>query len=187
MLAHSLEQACRRSLLGRETREARDDLGGGLAILGDGARQAKDLRHPSPLVRQKLVEFSAEHDLADFQASMPFVHCARGAPIAAVGGRLAEKELSIVAQASLVALGDEHIVACPAVHAGAERVLGVQGIGAENAARDPQWSQELRDDGELILLLAGGLLFEQQACLGLIQPELMHGALVGLLMAQRAA
>ena len=66
-------------------------------------------------------------------------------------------------------------------------LLGVQGIRTEDTATDPQRRQELRDDGEFILLLSRHLLLEQQARPGLIQAQLMHLALIGLLMAQRAA
>src|SRR5271157_6258354 len=104
-----------------------DDFLTGLAFLRHGAHQPKDLCDPCPLVPKKRGEFVTGDQFPDFQSPMAFVAGARGAPILAVRWRLAEKEVQVVAQCRLIALGYEQEVASTVRDVGAERVLGVQG------------------------------------------------------------
>lgn len=67
--------------------------------------------------------------LADFQTPMPFVTGACPAPVPTISRRLAEKELQVVVQAGLIALGDQQIEAASSVDVRTEGVLSVQGIG----------------------------------------------------------
>ena len=118
---------------------------------------------------------------------MSFVDRASGAPITAVEWRLREKEPQVLTQGGLIALGDQHVMALPAGDAGTEGTLGMQGIGTDDASLHPQRREKLRHDRAFILLFPRHLLFEQQPGLGLIECELLHRLLVGLLMAECAA
>src|SRR2546421_1795380 len=126
--AHQLQQPLWGSELGREAGDAIDDLGARLAIFLHGTRQSKDLSNAGPLASQKVIEFAARHQFADFQASMALVDGACRAPVTTVGWRFAEKELQVVIQAGLIALDDEHIVPLPASHLPTEGTLRVQRI-----------------------------------------------------------
>src|SRR5207245_967947 len=98
-------------------------------LLAHGARKAKGLLHAGPLAGQKLIEFGTGDQLADFQTPMPFVTGPCPAPVPAIERRLAEKELQVVVQGGLIALGDQQIEAASSVDVRTEGVLSVQGIG----------------------------------------------------------
>jgi hypothetical protein len=86
-------------------------------------------------------------------------------------------------QDGLIAFGDQDIVPVPASDAPTEGMLGMQGIGTDDASFDQQRCQELRHDAQFILLLSGHLLFEDHASVGFIECELVHLLLIGRLMA----
>jgi hypothetical protein len=63
----------------------------------------------------------------------------------------------------------------------------VQGIGADDAAFDPQRDQKLGDPAQFILFGPHDLFFEQDACPDLIESHLMHLLLVFGQMRKRPA
>src|SRR5258708_19805291 len=130
------------------------ELGAGLAMLVNRARQSKHLRHAGPSSSQEVIEFGTHDEFADLQTPMAFVDGARGAPVPAIDRRLAEEELQVILQDGLVAFGDEDIVPVPAVDAPTEAMRGIQGIAPYDPSFNQQRRQELRHDAQFILLLS---------------------------------
>lgn len=69
------------------------------------ATQAKDLTNPRPGSGQKVVEFSRGNQGSLFNPTMTGMNGLCRAPIAAIDGRFAEKELQILFERGLNSLG----------------------------------------------------------------------------------
>ncbi len=128
----------RGSAAGRDAGETIDDLSGSFhpltAVTGNGAYDLEDLLHPGPAVSQVAIEFVTGAQRAGLDAAMAYVHQAGPALGEPEVRRLTEEVADVCAQAALVALGHQQVISASAAHGFADRPLGVQRIGGQQAA-----------------------------------------------------
>lgn len=123
---------------------------------------------PTHCLARKSLRSGRAGSLADCPAPLACGEGAGRAPVAAVSGRLTEKEVQGVTQAGWMAFGNEARVPLPRSHLQAEGPRRGQRLGPEDTPFDQDRGQKRGDDAHLIRLLPGDLCFEEPPRLGFI-------------------
>ena len=131
VLAHPVEQLLSRGSFTWQAGETADDFIGRFAASLDAPFDLKDLLDIRPAVVEIQVEFAADANRAHFVTAMPLFDGLCLALRKPVVRRLAETEADVLVKRTLVAFGNQQIVAAAAPDLAAYHGLCMQGVGGD--------------------------------------------------------